>query len=338
MLMPHVSLRSLAKANHFAYTKERGARDVWALLSLKWVAILDKSRKIALYCSDGSAAFDRVSSKRLLANLVAKGIDARIIKVIASWLEPRSATVVVGGAKPESFWIRDMVYQETVLGPQLSNLFFEDAAESIREFWFEEVVYADDLNAYRALPGNTENEKALSAVDEIQDEPHNWDSANQVTFDPTRKSKHVPSRRDPYGPNFKLLGTEYDCRLFMADAVRALVGKTKWKIKMLLRARRFYTLDDLLNQYKQQILSFVKYRTLAIYHATQVALSELDRIQDFFSAIWVYHSKTHCCTSAWLWYRCDGTLQYWACSTRRPSREDLLISESFSGGGQAACG
>jgi hypothetical protein len=92
-----------------------------------------------------------------------------------------------------------MVYQGTVLGPQLWNLYFEDAADAIREYMFEEIVYADDLNAYKELPGTTENDKALLAIDRVQEELHRWGMANQVEFDPTKESKHVLSRTDPCG-------------------------------------------------------------------------------------------------------------------------------------------
>ena len=78
MLMPHISRWSLAGRNIFAYTKDRGARDVLALLALKWVRSLGRGRKIAVYCSDVSGAFDKVSSKRLLAKLEAKRIDLLI--------------------------------------------------------------------------------------------------------------------------------------------------------------------------------------------------------------------------------------------------------------------
>ena len=90
------------------------------------------------------------------------------------------------------------------------------------------------------------------------------------------------SLTDPFGPNFKLLGIEFDCRLCMADAVRMLVCKARWKLKMLLRAKRFYTLEDIMVQYKQQILSFVEYRTPAVYHATSSVLAQLDRLHDSF--------------------------------------------------------
>ena len=65
-----------------------------------------------------------------------------------------------------------MVYQGTVLGPQLWNLYFEDAANSIREFLFEEVVFGDDLNAYKIIPSSTPNDIALKAIDNVQQELH----------------------------------------------------------------------------------------------------------------------------------------------------------------------
>ena len=80
-----------------------------------------------MYCSDVAGAFDRVSSERLLAKLEAKGIHPKLVKVISSWLEPRQASVVVGGRKSKAFLIKDMIFQGTVLGPQLWSLFFEDA-------------------------------------------------------------------------------------------------------------------------------------------------------------------------------------------------------------------
>ena len=166
---------------------------------------MDRGRKIAVYCSDVSGAFDNVSSKRLLVKLEAKRIDPLIIKVIESWLEPRTASVVVGGSKSAPFCIRDMVYQGTVLGPQLWNLFFEDAAEAINEYTFEEIVYADDLNAYKEFTSTTTNGTAMEAVGNVQNEFHRWGRANQVTFDPSKESRHVLSRTDPFGPNFNTL-------------------------------------------------------------------------------------------------------------------------------------
>ena len=238
--------------------------------------------KIGIYCSDVSGAFDRICSSRLLAKLRAKGVHQSMIDVIASWLEARRAAVVVGGYRSTSFSIEDMVYQGTVLGPTLWNIFFADACEAIREYFFEEVVYADDLNAFRMFHSGTSNNDILGAVDKCQDELRAWGKANQVSFDPAKESKHVMSRRDPCGDNFKLLGVVFDCRLFMDVPIQEVLDAIVWKARMLLRARRFYCTTELIHQYKAHILSFVEYRTAAIYHATSTLLCRLDRTQDRF--------------------------------------------------------
>ena len=73
----------------------------------------------------------------------------RLIDLIASWLGRRSANVVVGGEKSEHFNLENMVYQGTVLGPILWNLFFGDARRAIEMLKFVETIFADALNAYQ---------------------------------------------------------------------------------------------------------------------------------------------------------------------------------------------
>ena len=71
------------------------------------------------------------------------------------WLQRRRAMVIVGGESSDEFSLENMVFQGTVLGPPLWNIFYEDAKDAIREIMFEESVYADDLNAYRVFPEST---------------------------------------------------------------------------------------------------------------------------------------------------------------------------------------
>ena len=74
-----------------------------------------------------------------------------LVDVIASWLGRRRANVIVGGEKSKCFFLQDMVYQGTVLGPILWNLFFGDAQIAIRMLKFIETIFADDLNAYQCF-------------------------------------------------------------------------------------------------------------------------------------------------------------------------------------------
>jgi hypothetical protein len=204
------------------------------------------------------------------------------VKVIASWLRQRSAHVIVGGEKSRKIELRNMVFQGTVLGPPLWNLFYEDARQAVNEWWFKEVVYADDLNAYRIFGNQVENCTITICMNNCQSELHKWGQANQVVFDPTKESKHILSYEDPDGDSFRLLGITWDVRLTMKDTVDEVVSEANWKMHTILKTRRFYCDAELIGLYKAHLLSFLEYRTAAVYHARRDVLERLDRVQQRF--------------------------------------------------------
>ena len=76
----------------------------------------------------------------------------KVVKLIASWLEERRAVVVVDGTYSEEAVLKNMVFQGTVWGPPLCNAFYGDARKTVADAGFTEVVYAEDLNAYKSFP------------------------------------------------------------------------------------------------------------------------------------------------------------------------------------------
>ena len=58
--------------------------------------------------------------------------------------------------------------------------------------------------------------------------------------------------------------------------------KVRPKVKSFLRARRFYTTQDMILQYKTHILPIIECHTGAIFHASTSTLARLDRIQSSF--------------------------------------------------------
>jgi len=111
-----------------------------------------------------------------------------------------------------------------------------------------------------------------------------WGQANQVAFDAGKESKHILKLDSPAGSTFNLLGVLFDDGLSMAEAVCKLVAEAGWKFRTLLWTRRFYTDADLVLLYKAHLLSFLEYRTPAIYHATRDILARLDGVQSRFLA------------------------------------------------------
>ena len=83
-LAPYVELRTLAGNNQFAFTKNRGSRDVLALLAMRWVRAIEAGQKVLVYCADVAGAFDKVPKTRLLDKLAATGIDPKLLKVTGS--------------------------------------------------------------------------------------------------------------------------------------------------------------------------------------------------------------------------------------------------------------
>ena len=282
LYQPYLTTISAFGPRQFAYTAGRGARDALALLAMVWIWALAQGQKIAVYCSDVSGAFDRVRLERLVKKLKSKRLHPQIVSVLASWLRRRTAQIVVGGATSDIMYLSNMVFQGTVTGPTLWNLFFEDSRRPIQECFYTEIGYADDLNAYRVFPSDSDNDGIKKNMKMCQQELHKWGAANQVVFDPAKESHHIISSADSSESTFKMLGVTFDTALSMSDAVSEIVMAAGWKLRTLLRTRRYYTDSDLIVLYKAHLLSFLEYRTPAIYHAARVVLNRLDAVQSKF--------------------------------------------------------
>eukprot|EP00973_Karenia_brevis_P020587 2826711-Karenia_brevis.AAC.1 len=173
-----------------------------------------------------------------------------------------------------------MVYQGTVWGPPLWNVFYKDAAVAIRMSGFCDIVYADDLNAFRIFHGPVSNHVIKKSVSACQANLHAWGGANQVAFDAGKESAHIISRSDPDGTNFKILGINFDTRLHMHDCIYDCAAECAWKLRTLLRTRRFHNDAAVVRLYKSHILPYIEYRTPGIAHASVSELAPVDRIQD----------------------------------------------------------
>jgi hypothetical protein len=68
----------------------------------------------------------------------------------------------------------------------------------------------------------------------------------------------------------------------MRSAVDELVNGASWKLKMLVRTKRFYTDAELVMLYKAHLLAFIEYRSPAIYHCKRQVLKRLDHVQEKF--------------------------------------------------------
>ena len=266
----------------FAYKKAHGARDALLAYALSWISALNDGAKIGIYCADVQGAFDKVDADLLMQKLSSLGLSAALLEVIRSWLRSRKGFVIVNGRKSSPMLLRNMVYQGTVWGPSLWNVFFADCVCAIRIDGFEAIVYADDCNAFKRYPRNLSNALILEDLGQCQQHLHAWGRANSVTFDAGKEETMIISNVDACGGPAKLLGVEFDCKLLMATAVHKCARKAAWKTKALLRSRRFYSVVDLVMLFKSHVLSFIEYRTPGVHFASSSVLLELDDVQSRF--------------------------------------------------------
>ena len=280
--MPFLEATQAYGPNQFAYTSERGCRDLLLLNLLNWLWNLHLGRKVALYCSDVKGAFDRVDSHRLLEKLRQKGVSGSFLKVVSSWLEERTAQVVVEGAHSDIAGLNDSVYQGTVWGPPLWNVYFEDARKPVNKAGYTEAIFADDLNAFKSYDRNCCNDVLYEEMEYCQECLHEWGRANKVQFDAGKESKHVLHRQEPEGEDFQMFGVLFDTQLRMEQHLEGLTNRCRWKLKTLLRARRYFSEEQMVQQYKTHILPYLEFSTPAVYHATATALSKMDKLQTTF--------------------------------------------------------
>ena len=286
LLLPWLEGTRAYGPHQYAYTKQRGYKDVLAVNVCSWLLLLEQGWAVGVFCSDVCGAFDRVSRERLLEKIALSGLHPDLEGFLASWLSDRASQVVLGGATSSAEILANSVFQGTVLGPPLWNTFFSDARRAIASKGFKETVFADDLNAWRAFlldkHSVSPHEAPLTELAAVQAELHQWGAANQVVFDPAKESVHILHRSRHHGNNFKILGCIFDPQLRMLQAAKHVAKEAGWRLRTLLRTKRFFTTPELMRLYKAQILSFVESSTPALYHAAPTNLAWIDRVQNRF--------------------------------------------------------
>jgi len=268
--------------NHqWAYRKHRSSSDLITLLMCSWLFSVCCGKCIGAFLSDISGAFDRVFTPFMLARLRAHGIGKKYMDFLASYLEKRSGFVGVGGKMSARIDLENQVFQGTVLGPPLWNVFFADVITSIISP-NKGKAFADDLNAFQSFDRSLHRHVIFNKLRRCQEQIHKWGETNRVEFDPSKEALVILHPYHGYGKTFRLLGLIVDNQLTMGEAVAKLLKQARPKCQMLLRTRVHYGIHDMIVQYKTHILGILESVTGGIYHATATVLASLDRLQTTF--------------------------------------------------------
>ena len=279
--------------SQWAFQKKIGCKDLVCALVARWLLAIQERKKVGLYLSDISGAFDRVHRPRLLQKLRRAGLNPKFLAFFADFLDVREAVVIAGGFASSPFVLENMVYQGTVLGPLLWNLFFADVSDAVlaceddncnQKFAVStrDQKFADDLSVCKEFPVEIENTVVFKELRECQSSAHAWGVRNQVVFDQSKEEFCVIHPVDGHGRPFRLLGPIIDAKLLMHECVDNIYKRAKPKARRLLRAQRFFTQRELIKQFKAHIWGLIESVTAALYHAAPSVIGKLDGIQSSF--------------------------------------------------------
>ena len=194
----------------------------------------------------------------------------------------RQSVIIVKGVSSTPRLLANSVVQGTTWGPPLWNVHYEDARHAVANLGYDETVYADDFNAFKAFDAIWSDNDIFTDLKACQHELHQWGQANQTLFDASKEEFIILHRSRGVGPSFRFLGVVFDKELRMHEAIAKLAVDAGWRLQALLRTRRFHSTSSLIRLYKAQILSFLEAATPAIVHAAPSQLDRIDRIQRRF--------------------------------------------------------
>jgi len=266
----------------WAFRKKSSARDMVTICVAQWVIMICKGRKIGLYLSDISGAFDKVSRLLLIGKLSQIGLPSTFLDFLNSYLMTREGLVRVEGALSEAMLLCNMVFQGTVLGPPLWNAFFADVAVEVPQGNQQVKLFADDLTGMTSADQGKSDRLLLDELEEMQKRTHRWGRKNQVEFDPGKEHLVILHPRRGIGEDFKLLGTLFDCKLTMQPCLEKLLSTIRPKIRAIVRLKHLYSVSTMLNQYKCHIWGLKEYSNGALILASPSQLRRLDSIQRWY--------------------------------------------------------
>ena len=268
--------------SQWAFRKQCSSRDLALICMSTWIKAICSGKKVGLYLSDISGAFDRVFKKIMLAKLHSVGVPDIYLDFLSSYLEPRIGHVAVESVLSDVFTLADSVFQGTVLGPTLWNVFFHDVAFAATGVNTTEAMFADDLSIYKTFDSNCANDVIIADMQAKKQAVHKWGVRNRVTFDAAKEHIVILHPLHGVGEDFKLLGCLIDVQLRMDHAIDSLLARARPKIHALLRTKNMYPVSDLLMQYKTHIWSILEYQNGTILHAAPSALAKLNDMQKSF--------------------------------------------------------
>ena len=167
-LMPYLVQKGAIGMDQFAFRPACPCNESFVLLVRTWIRAIERH------------FFGiRPSPHRLIAETIASNwFESKFAQFVASDLALRRAHVVVNGVSSEACVLVDSVFQGTVLGPILWNIFFRDFNATAKETNAYAYIFADDLSTHQSFPHQTPSHAVFTTIRQVQSQVHTWGRQN----------------------------------------------------------------------------------------------------------------------------------------------------------------
>jgi hypothetical protein len=144
----------------------------------------DEGKAVNIIYLDFAKAFDKVSHQRLWTKLRAKGVEAKTVKWIESWLSNRTQNVNIQGERSESCDVDSGVPQGTVLGAILFTVYIDDLEVEVISRLLEVLImkFADNTKEAKVIESVADRDKLQEALDCFCEWADKWGKEFKLKF------------------------------------------------------------------------------------------------------------------------------------------------------------
>ena len=268
-LIKFINKHKLLIEYQFGFRKDHSTYMALIVLLDKITSALDNGDFTIAVLIDFRKAFDTVDHQILLEKLYHYGIRGIAFDWIKSYLTNRQQQVSYNGVSSAYKSVNCGVPQGSILGPLLFLLYINDLSTVSKIL--TSILFADDTTLIDSDSDlNTLvtrfNEELKHIVDWLNANrlSLNIDKTNFMVFRPKNKNDECPEIKIN-GTNInhvnqaKFLGVIIDCKLNWADHTKHVIQKISKGIGIIIKARKYFNQDTLLNLYNTLVLPFITY-------------------------------------------------------------------------------
>ncbi|KAG7158157.1 RNA-directed DNA polymerase from mobile element jockey-like 31 [Homarus americanus] len=238
----HFHHLNLLSNRQFSFISFRSTSNLPLLLSRDWQDALENGLDTLVIALDIVGAFDRVWHGGLLEKFRAKGIEGKLLLLLADYHRGRTLRVVVNGQTSRDFPIEASVPQGSVLGSILGNVYIDDLLQHMPVV----SAYADDCTLLCSYP-RQDSQRAVQRVNQ------------QLELILRRSTRNTSDGDIPFPggrPSSEWTLTKH---LRFDKHFNNCARKASLRVSALRRLTRFFDYSEILTLYEALIRPYLEY-------------------------------------------------------------------------------